>query len=167
MDGSQPFAVTQWQIWHVYSAFVRGVIDDLYDAAKQLVANGIAEVAMVSNGVSYWRAADGSIHEDEIELEVRDHRNHGSIWFPEGAEGFSLEGLYTGAMMRFGELRIFGEESPVPYLRAVLGECHLTVVCQDVVPIQATDRRIVVESRVCSVVVVEVKVRRQPALSLG
>jgi hypothetical protein len=38
---------------------------------------------------------------------------------------FALEGFYTGGFMRFGELHAFGDESPVPYVRAILGECRL------------------------------------------
>jgi len=45
---------------------------------------------------------------------------------------------------------------------ALLSQRRLTVGCQNVVPIQATDRRIVREGRVSPVVVVEVDVRWEP-----
>ena len=43
---------------------------------------------------------------------------------------------------------------------------RLTVGCQEVVPIQATDGWIVAERRMCSVVVVEMQVRREPPPAL-
>ena len=125
---SQPLApaIDSWQIWHVYSTYLPKPIHNLHQAAADLVAANLVDAVMVSDGTSIWRTKDGGIGVGETTVDVEGRGTRAEIGFPDPLPPpYALEGLFVGAYMRYGEQHAFGEESPVPYLRAILGECRL------------------------------------------
>jgi hypothetical protein len=118
--------IESWQIWHVYSTYLPRPIGNLHQAAADLVEANLVDAAMVSDGTSIWRAEDGSFGVGETMVDIGARGTRASIRFPDPPPpSFALEGLFVGGSMRFGEHHAFGEESPVPYVRAILGECRL------------------------------------------
>src|SRR5262245_8995726 len=113
-----------WEVWLTYSMYLSGRVASLADAARSLVASGLADVASTSGGYSVCRAGS-EIKMGHLSVDVARNNQRARVTIPQGATGFIAEGLVHTAMMRFSEKRLFAEESPVlpPYVRAQLGEC--------------------------------------------
>jgi len=109
----------EWEIWLTYSMNLSADIADLQRAAVVLVESGLADVAASSNGFAAFRSGDG-VKTGGLGLSVTPDGRKARVTLPEGASAFAREGLLQTAMMRFSELRLFAEESPIlpPYVRA-------------------------------------------------
>jgi hypothetical protein len=126
MTSRESLTIQSWQIWHVYSTYLPGRIENIHQAAGDLVDANLVDASMVSDGTSVWRANDGGIGIGETTVDPSALGKRASIRFPNPLPPpFALEGLFVGGYMRYGEQYAFGEESPVPYVRAILGECRL------------------------------------------
>jgi hypothetical protein len=117
--------IEAWQVWHVYSTYLQRPIASLERAAVSLVASGLCDSVMLNDGTSVWRGEDEEISAGMTSLELSSRRARATITFPRGVPPYALEGLFTAATMRYGELRAFGDDSPVRYLRALTGPCVL------------------------------------------
>lgn len=125
-SSSSAMKIQAWQIWHVFSTYLPKPIENIHQAAVDLVEAAVVECAMLGDGITIWR--DGaSIHVDETTVTPSERGTRATITFPSETRppDFALEALYTSGYLRFGELQAFGDEGPVPYVRALLGECRL------------------------------------------
>lgn len=123
----------EWEIWHTYSTYLKGGIKDLSSVARGLVKSGLALCAIHRDGETYWQSDEGvrsgitTIKIDregskaEMILEPSDEHEPSFV-------SFAQEAWYQAAYLRFGEIRLFGEDlsAPPPYIRAFLGQYTLT-----------------------------------------
>jgi hypothetical protein len=94
--------------------------------------SGLAFCTMHRDGQTYWRTTDG-IRSGVTKIDVNEQGDYASISAkPNGPSepdyvDFAKEAWYQAAYLRFGEIRLFGEDysAPPPYIRAYLGECEL------------------------------------------
>jgi hypothetical protein len=114
-----------WQVWFVYSTYLQRELTSLGQVAVDLVASGLCDSVMINDGTSIWRGLDDKLHVDPVNLTLSRRGARAKMDLPKGAPPYALEGLYTAAAMRYGEQRVFGDDSPVPYLRGLLGPCVL------------------------------------------
>jgi hypothetical protein len=123
--------VTDSEIWHTYSTYILGAID-LNTAGRLLVESGLAFCTMHRDGQTYWKTKDG-IRSGVTEIDINEKGDRASISAkPHDATDpdyvdFAQEAWYQAAYLRFGEIRLFGDDysAPPPYIRAFLGECEL------------------------------------------
>jgi len=123
--------VTESEIWYTYSTYIIGGVKDLNMAARLLMESGLAFCTMHRDGQTFWRTKDG-IRSGATEIDVNGRGDRASIIAkPNGSieldyVDFAREAWYQSAYLRFGEIRLFGEDysAPPPYIRAYLGECE-------------------------------------------
>jgi hypothetical protein len=78
---------------------------------------------MTSDGLSIWWGDDDAVHAGMTTVALTARGTRATLEFPENVPAYALEGLFTAATLLYGELRAFGEESPVRYVRALAGPC--------------------------------------------
>ena len=126
----------EWEIWHVYSSYLEINPMCLEEVGRQLVHSGISVCSMHRDGQTHWRTSDGI--QSGHTIFRKDMRGGGcEISFKvDGREvtddiSFTKEAWFEAGYFRFSEMRVFGDERPLPppYVRAFLGECRL--VCKE------------------------------------
>jgi hypothetical protein len=112
-------------VWYTYASYLTRPVADLAAAARALVASGLAEAAVTSDGDAAWRTA-AEVREGHVTID-RDETSHAAdVRLPSRASEFAEEAFYQAARLRFGELQLFGGDGPypVPYVRAFVGPCR-------------------------------------------
>jgi hypothetical protein len=122
---SDELLIKDWQIWHVFSTYVQRPIDSLETVAAALVTSELCDSAMTNEGLSIWWGKDDTVHVGETSIDLTARGTRATVQFPADVPPYALEGLFTAAALRYGELRAFGEDSPVRYVRALVGPCVL------------------------------------------
>lgn len=123
----------EWEIWYTYSTYLIGEIEDLSSVAKEMVESGLAPCVMHRDGETFWRSNDEvrtgitTVKVDPrgspAKVSLKPHGNPKS-----NLTGFAYEAWFQSARLRYGEVRLFGEDNPggpPPYIRAFLGKCIL------------------------------------------
>jgi hypothetical protein len=122
-----------WDVWHVYSSFFDTEKVDLEAAASVLVKSGIAVCALHRDGRTWWQT-DTGVRSGLTTIKLGPDRSVADIKIEvdgggeSGLDGYVAEAWYQASYFRFNELRVFADDFrvPPPYVRAVLGEFHLT-----------------------------------------
>lgn len=125
--------VSDWDVWHVYSSFLDSRKIDLEEAAVALVQSGVAVCALHRDGLTWWHA-DRGVRSGITNIDLATRQSQAKIKLvvdgggESGLTGYAAEAWYQASHFRFNELRVFGDtpRMPPPYVRAVLGELHLT-----------------------------------------
>jgi hypothetical protein len=122
----------EWEVWHTYCTYIEAVPISLAEFAKRLVDIGVAELAILRSGESFWTTPEGtgagtttveldSVTGDyEFRLELDKTTTH-------KPQGFAREAFGQATQFMVGEQRILGPEASLspPYLRAFLGKIEL------------------------------------------
>ncbi len=124
--------VSEWEIWHTYSTYLRTTNIDLEVVARRLVESGIALCAVLRDGKTFWSSGT-QLGSGITEVRLDPYETRATINFNPDAgcevklDGFALEAWNQASRFRFGEQRVLGKEGglPPPYLRAYLGQCNL------------------------------------------
>jgi hypothetical protein len=122
-----------WDVWHVYSSFLDTEKVDLEAAAKVLVQSGAAVCAFHRGGRTWWQT-DTGIHSGMTTVTPGTTCSEAQLELvAENGEkcdlgDYATEAWFEASYFRFAEQRVLGDEPriPPPYVRAVLGEFHLT-----------------------------------------
>jgi hypothetical protein len=135
---SDALVLREWQIWHVYSSFLSRPVSKLDTLARNLVTQGLAESAFVSDGRAFWSGDDPrqrvraagrratSVGEGPLAVTLETDFRRAKITLPAGPTGYAFEGLYQAGALRYSELMLWGDSSLLPsYLRACVGPCTL------------------------------------------
>jgi len=124
--------VRDWDVWHVYSSFLDTKKVDLEAAASIFVQSGIAVCALHRDGRTWWQT-DTGVRSGVTTIKLNPNRSGARIKLvaddgeEDNLEGYVAEAWYQISHFRFNELRVLGgEHITPPYVRAVLGEFHLT-----------------------------------------
>ena len=123
--------IEEWEIWHTYTTYLDATNLDLSQTAGRLVASGVAECAMLSDGRTFWNSngtvASGST---QISIDAPSGRSTFQLRLDDGCqrpEGFALEAWGQASYFLIGEQKVLGADTPPPpYARAYLGKCRLT-----------------------------------------
>ncbi|PKL90765.1 MAG: hypothetical protein CVV21_11470 [Candidatus Goldiibacteriota bacterium HGW-Goldbacteria-1] len=124
--------IKDWEVWHTYTTYFSNEIPDLYKVAKQLLKNGIAELAVHSDGSFYWLGKE-NIRQGAIEFQSSESVNYNKVQFntkdgkPADYDAFIEECLLISTKMKFESNRIFGDDINLmePNLRVFTGLCKL------------------------------------------
>ena len=124
--------ISDWDIWHTYSSFLETSQIDLMQIGKALVESGIAPCVLHRDGRTWWETDKGP-RSGHTQVELNSRRIGAKITLEvdggseSGLEGYAWEAWYQASHFRFNELRLCMDGPlPPPYIRAVLGEFHLT-----------------------------------------
>lgn len=124
--------IRDWDIWHTYSSFLETGHINLVAAGSALVGSGFAPCVLHRDGQTWWQAEErtrtGLTH---VELNPRRIGAKITLEVEGGGdsdlEGYTAEAWYQASHFRFNEMRLCMDGPlPPPYIRAVLGEFHLT-----------------------------------------
>lgn len=118
----------EWEVWYTYGLYFEDSLADLATVATELVASGLAEAALDSEGRAYWYLGRGAVQVKPLNVAVDANLQRATITFPKGlTHPFALETLYQCGYMRFGEQVVFGEPSELtpPHVRTLLGQMDL------------------------------------------
>ena len=125
--------IYEWEIWHTYTSFVGTSDIDLEYLAHHLIESEMAYLTFHRDGLTVWRGDSGvgkgistvTLGPDgrfgKFKLDPQEHAPNIS--------DFAKEAWWQACYFRFGELRLFGTEMPLPhsYVRAYLGQCDLVM----------------------------------------
>jgi hypothetical protein len=124
--------IRDWDIWHTYSSFLETGHIDLSTAGTALVGSGLAPCVLHRDGQTWWLAEE-RVWSGLTRVELNPRRIGAKITLEvdggvsSGLEGYAAEAWYQASHFRFNEMRLCGDGPlPPPYIRAVLGEFHLT-----------------------------------------
>lgn len=124
--------IHEWEIWHTYTSYLTAQGIDLGSAARRLVESEVALCAVLRDGRMYWRSGE-DVGAGWAIIEREQYADQGTLRFEPDAgrrvplDGFAAECWAQACEFRFGELRVFGEDRPLPppYVRAFLGQCNM------------------------------------------
>jgi hypothetical protein len=119
--------IREWEVWYTYGLYLEEPLVDLASIAAELVASGLAEATLQSDGMARWYAS-GHVQTASLGMDVDPSLRRATINFPAGiAHPFAVETLYQCAYLRYGEQVTLGEESAFapPYVRTLLGQMEL------------------------------------------
>src|SRR3989339_1093585 len=115
-----------WDIWYSYSTYFIEETRDLNAIAISLVQSKLCHVVYNSDSLIWWN--DGKeVREEDVRLNKIGYESKAKLIFPQGLNGYPLEGAYQSASMRFFELHLFNSlylES-FSYIRGFLGACYM------------------------------------------
>ena len=118
----------EWNIWHTFSTFLPSTAIDLDVSAVRIIKSGLANAVMLSTGRVYWTCED-EIHDGEVSIRFDPDGMKADISWPSETheKPYVFEGLFQSAVLRYAELKLFGQNSPLPspYLRILMPECRL------------------------------------------
>lgn len=124
--------IRDWDIWHAYSSFLETDHVDLVAAGEALVRAGLAACVLHRDGYTWWQTNDG-IRSGQTHIELDSRKNGAKIVLEvdgggdDGLVGYAAEAWYQASHFRFNEIRLCSDGPiPPPYIRAVLGEFHLS-----------------------------------------
>ena len=116
----------EWEIWHVYSTFLKGPRIDPFQASQKLIESGLSVFAQTSKGEAFW-LRKGRVRQGHSTVTVSRDRQQGGITLNsrDGDDtlprGFVAQAGIQAGHLRFFEKRIFGDHStPASYTRAFL-----------------------------------------------
>lgn len=123
----------EWEIWHTYTSYLKYIDVDLIYLANQLVESGMAYLALHRDGKTVWRVKEHTGRgPTAITLYPPGNRGKFTLEREDGVElaDFALEAWWQACYFRMSELRLFGTTTPLPhpYVRLILGACHLVRV---------------------------------------
>lgn len=99
----------KWQTWFGYTSHLKVKLPPLEAVARNLVEHGIAETVYLSDGEAWWNEkseaistgrSSRSVGHGRITMTTRGDKRQAAIQFPQGAQGYALEGLFQAAKLR-------------------------------------------------------------------
>jgi hypothetical protein len=121
----------EWEIWHTYTSYVEVGEVDLVYLAEHLVESGMAHLALHRDGLTVWKVKEG-VGKGHTTFSLAPDGHHAEFKVePQGdapkMADFAAEAWWQACYFRFGELRLFGTEMPLPhpYIRLFPGQCNL------------------------------------------
>ena len=118
----------EWEVWYTYSLYFTEPLPDLPVVAAELVASGLAEATLHSDGTARWSAEGGNVKAGILGMDLDPSLRRATINFPSGIEHpFAVETLYQCGYLRYGERVTLGETSAFTpaYFRTLLGHMEL------------------------------------------
>ncbi len=118
----------EWEIWHTFATYFVDPIEDLEEAAKNLVQSELLECAFISDGKFYWR--DNSVLTyGNVNITLGSSRSN--VMFdikptvPDN--NYVRESLFQSIYFRFAELKFYRQNKDFPpkYISGRMGECQL------------------------------------------
>lgn len=97
-----------WNVYHNYSTYFIEPINDLGEAARQLVASELCEAAYSTDGLAYWNTKT-EVREYPVSIKRLGYSNEADIQLPPGLSGYSAECIYQASSMRSFELFLFNQ----------------------------------------------------------
>jgi hypothetical protein len=109
----------EWQLWHVYSSFLSRPVPRLDVLARNLVTQGLADSAFVSDGRAFWSRDDPrrrvraagkrttQVGEGPLVVTLETDFRRAKISLPAGPTGYAWEGLYQSAALRGGSASLY------------------------------------------------------------
>lgn len=117
----------EWEVWYTYGLYFEEPLADLANIAAELVASGLAEATLQSDGTARWYASR-DVKTASLRMDVDPSLRRATINFPGGIDHpFAVETLYQCGYLRYGEQVTLGEGSAFtpPYVRTLLGQMEL------------------------------------------
>ena len=118
----------EWEIWHTYATYFVDPIENLEQAAKNLVLSGLLECAFMDDGKFYWLnnsvLTSGKV--EDIALDSSKSRVTFNIKPTVPTNNFARESLFQSIYFRFAELKQYRQEKdfPLKYIHGHIGECQ-------------------------------------------
>jgi len=122
----KPMILKDWDIWYSYSTYFIEETRDLNAIAISLVQSKLCHLVYNSDSLIWWN--DGKeVREEEVLLNRIGYEPKAKLTFPQGLNGYALEGAYQAASMRFFELHLFNSLylETFSYIRGFLGACYM------------------------------------------
>ncbi|MGO9122267.1 MAG: hypothetical protein ACLQPD_32220 [Desulfomonilaceae bacterium] len=127
----------EWEIWHTYTSYINVDHVDLVYLASHLVELEMAYLAFHRDGMTVWRGKEG-VGKGKTTVAFAPDGYQGTFAIKPDRNApklvdFAAEAWLQACYLRFGELRLFGTEMPLPHphVRFFLGECTLARDEQD------------------------------------
>ena len=130
----QDFVAHDFEVWHTYTTYYDGPVEDLAEVAERLVSEGVAYTAMLPDGRTIWRGGEGGtdVGFGVTLFESIDNGMRHRVQLIPGKDAPALDGYAQEAWFRAGQFvsaedKLFVGDRDVtpPAARAFLGACML------------------------------------------